>query len=186
MSISLQEAIGQAQTAFDSGDYRSVVESCSRIIDQYPHFTSAQRLLGQAYLQQGQPGEAESWFARLLAHDPREASAYLGLGLIAEDRGVLDHALAYCQVAWELAPEQAQYRDTMTRVAERRYGSDGRLRLTHAALACAARSRNTSRRSSPCPTASISGWGSPRCSGCSVRIPTPPRSPANFSRNTPS
>lgn len=135
MSISLHEAIGQAQTAFDSGDYRSAVETCSRIIDQYPHYTSAQRLLGQAYLEQGQPAEAESWFARLLAHDPREADAYLGLGLIAEDRGVIDHALAYCQVAWELSPEQARYRDTITRIAERRYGSDGRLRLTHAALA---------------------------------------------------
>ena len=53
MSISLHEAIGQAQTAFDSGDYRSVVDTCSRIIDQYPHYTSAQRLLGQAYLEQG-------------------------------------------------------------------------------------------------------------------------------------
>ncbi len=135
MSISLCEAIEQAQTAFDSGDYRSVVESCSRIIDQYSSYTAAQRLLGQAYLEQGQPGEAEPWFAKLLAHDPREASAYLGLGLIAEDRGILDHALAYCQVAWELAPEQARYRETITRVAEKRYGADGRLRLTHAALA---------------------------------------------------
>jgi tetratricopeptide (TPR) repeat protein len=135
MSISLSEAIGQAQAAFDGGDYRSVVESCSRIVDQFPHYASAQRLLGLAYLEQGQPGEAETWFARLLAHDPREASAYLGLGLIAEDRGVLDNALAYCQVAWELAPEQARFREPITRVAEKRYGSDGKLRLTHAALA---------------------------------------------------
>ncbi|MEZ4520835.1 MAG: tetratricopeptide repeat protein [Thermomicrobiales bacterium] len=135
MSNSLGATIEQAQTAFDNGDYRSVVESCTNIIDQYPHYSAAHRLLGLAYLEQGDSAEAETWFARLLSHDPRDASAYLGLGLIAEDRGVLEHALAYCQVAWELAPYDAQYREPINRVAEKRYGSDGRLRLTHAALA---------------------------------------------------
>ena len=135
MSISLDATIDQAQAAFDNGDYRSVVESCTHIIDQYPHYTAAQRLLGQAYLEQGQTNEAEAWFGRLLVHDPRNPSAYLGLGLIAEDRGVLDHALAYCQVAWELAPYDESFRNPINRVAEKRYGNDGRLRLTHAALA---------------------------------------------------
>ena len=135
MSISLDATIDQAQAAFDNGDYRSVVESCTHIIDQYPHYTAAQRLLGQAYLEQGQTNEAEAWFGRLLMHDPRNPSAYLGLGLIAEDRGVLDHALAYCQVAWELAPYDESFRNPINRVAEKRYGTDGRLRLTHAALA---------------------------------------------------
>ena len=135
MSSSLGATIDQVQVAFDNGDYRSVVESCTHIVDQYPHYTAAQRLLGLAYLEQGQAGEAETWFARLLAHDPRDPSAYLGLGLIAEDRGVLDHALAYCQVAWELAPYDSYYREPINRVAEKRYGVEGRLRLTHAALA---------------------------------------------------
>ncbi len=135
MSNSLGATIDQVQVAFDNGDYRSVVESCTHIINQYPHYTAAQRLLGQAYLEQGQAGEAEAWFARLLVHDPRDPSAYLGLGLIAEDRGVLDHALAYCQVAWELAPFDSNFRAPVNRVAEKRYGVDGRLRLTHAALA---------------------------------------------------
>lgn len=135
MSNSLGATIDQVQVAFDNGDYRSVVESCTHIIDQYPHYTAAQRLLGLAYLEQGQIGEAETWFARLLVHDPRDPSAYLGLGLIAEDRGVLDHALAYCQVAWELAPYDQQFREPVNRVAAKRYGVDGRLRLTHAALA---------------------------------------------------
>lgn len=135
MSNSLGTTIDQAQAAFSNGDYRSVVESCTHIIDQFPHYTAAQRLLGLAYLEQGQAGEAETLFARLLAHDPRDPSAYLGLGLIAEDRGVLDHALAYCQVAWELAPNDTSFRDPINRVAEKRYGNEGRLRLTHAALA---------------------------------------------------
>ena len=135
MSNSLGTTIEQAQVAFTNGDYRSVVESCTHIIDQYPHYTAAQRLLGLAYLEQGQSGEAETWFARLLAHDPRDPAAYLGLGLIAEDRGVLEHALAYCQVAWELAPYEESFREPINRVAEKRYGADGRLRLTHAALA---------------------------------------------------
>lgn len=135
MSIALTEALQQAQHSFEGGNYPAVVESCNRIVAQFPNFASAYGLLAQAYLEQGQQAEAEQAFARVIAHDPRAAGAYLGLGLIAEERGVLENALAYCQVAWELVPNRDHFREPVVRVAGRRYGADGRLQLTHAALA---------------------------------------------------
>ena len=135
MSVVLSTAMERAQQALNGGDYRGAVDTCNRIVAQFPTFAAAYRLLGEAQLEQGQAADAERAFAQALARDPRQAEAYLGLGLIAEERGVLESSLAYCQVAWELAPQQPHFREPVVRVAGRRFGGDGYLQLTHAALA---------------------------------------------------
>lgn len=135
MSVVLSAAMERAQSALNGGDYRGAVETCNRIVAQFPTFAAAYRLLGEAQLEQGQSAAAEHAFAQVLTRDPCQPEAYLGLGLIAEERGVLESSLAYCQVAWELAPQQPQYREPVVRVAGRRFGGDGYLQLTHAALA---------------------------------------------------
>lgn len=135
MSVTISEALQQAQEAINSGNYRAAVATCSRLVQQYPTYAAAHRLLGEAWLEQGQNSEAERAFAAALAGNPRHPWAYLGLGLIAEDRGAVDPALAFTQVAWELAPNVAQLREPVRRTAMRRYGADGRLQFTRAALA---------------------------------------------------
>lgn len=135
MSVVLSTAMERAQHALNGGDYRGAAETCNRIVAQFPTFAAAYRLLGEAQLEQGRATDAERAFAQVLTRDPRQPEAYLGMGLIAEERGVLESSLAYCQVAWELAPQQPQFREPVVRVASRRYGGDGHLQLTHAALA---------------------------------------------------
>ena len=123
MSVVLSTAMERAQHALNGGDYRGATEACQRIVSQFPTFAAAYRLLGEAQLEQGQTADAERAFAQALTRDPRQAEAYLGMGLIAEERGVLESSMAYCQVAWELAPQQPQFREPVVRVASRRYGS---------------------------------------------------------------
>lgn len=135
MSTALIDAMEQAQQAYQAGDYRAAAESSSQIADQFPHYLAAHRLLGLASLKQGRTAEAERALSRVLGQDPCDPAAYLGLSMIHEERGVLEHALAYSQVAWELAPTLSDYRQAIERVASMRYGSNGRLQLTHAALA---------------------------------------------------
>ena len=135
MSLSITDAMQQAQDAISGGDYRAAVTTCSRLVKQFPAYAAAHRLLGEAYLEQSQSADAERAFTAALAGNPRQPFAYLGLGLLAEDRGATDTALAYCQVAWELSPQLAQLREPVVRVSTRRYGADGQLQLTRAALA---------------------------------------------------
>lgn len=135
MSLTIAEALQQAQQAIDGGDYGSATTTCAQLVSQFPGYASAHRLLGDAYREQGQPDEAERAFAAALTRNPRHPETCLGLGLIAEDHGSNEAALAFCQVAWELAPNQIALREPLTRVSLRRYGSDGELQLTHAALA---------------------------------------------------
>ncbi|CAN5365902.1 hypothetical protein BH23CHL1_BH23CHL1_23650 [soil metagenome] len=135
MSIAISDAIQQARQAIEGGDYRAAIQSCNQLINQFPDYAAAYRVLGEAYLEQGQTADAEQAFAQSLLRDPRQPWAYHGLGLIAEEQNVLDNALAFCQVAWELAPNYAQLRDPVIRIATRRYGADGQAQLTGAALA---------------------------------------------------
>ncbi len=135
MSIALPEAIQQARQSLEDGDYQEAVSICSAIVNQYPACEAAYRLLGEALLEQGQASEAERAFGRAISHDPRQPASYLGLGRIAEDRGALENALAFCQVAWELAPNLPEYREPVVQIASRQFSDDGYLQLTHAALA---------------------------------------------------
>jgi tetratricopeptide (TPR) repeat protein len=135
MSIAISDALQQAQQAVEGGDYRSAVQTCNQLVNQYPDYAAAYRVLGEAYLEQGQTADAEQAFAQALLRDPREPWAYHGLGLIAEKQDVLENALAFCQVAWELAPNHNRLRDPVIRIATRRFGADGQAQLTSAALA---------------------------------------------------
>lgn len=135
MTVSIAEVLHQAQEAMNGGDFRSASQTCHQLVRQFPSYARAHNLLGEAYREQGQHAGAREAFAAALARHQRVPGAYLGLGLIAEDEGSPEHALAYCQVAWELAPDQRHLRNPLSRVAMRRYGSDGDLQLSHAALA---------------------------------------------------
>jgi tetratricopeptide (TPR) repeat protein len=135
MTVSIAEAMQQAQAAMNVGDYRAASSTCSLLVSQFPGYALAHELLGEAYREQGQSDDARDAFASALARHQRHPGVYLGLGLLAEYEGEPEHALAYCQVAWELAPERNQLRDPLVRVAMRRYGTDGDLQLSQAALA---------------------------------------------------
>jgi tetratricopeptide (TPR) repeat protein len=135
MSVAVIDAIEQAQRCFESGDYRATIEWGERLIEQFPSCEVAWRLLGVAHVEERRPAEAEHAFQQIVARNPRQPAAYLGLGVVAEERGMPEVALAWCQVAWELTPWEARYREPVSRLTGQQYGADGRLQLTQAALA---------------------------------------------------
>jgi cytochrome c-type biogenesis protein CcmH/NrfG len=135
MSIAISDALQQAEHAIEGGDYQSAIQTCKQLVKQFPDYASAYGVLGEAYLEQGQMADAEQAFAQALSRNPRQARAYHGLGLIAERQEVLDNALAFCQVAWELAPDLPSLREPVIRIATRRFGENGQAQLTSAALA---------------------------------------------------
>ena len=131
----LTEVVREVEEAIDDGDYAAAVDTARHVLGQFPEFATAHRLLGDAYLEQHDLIAAERAYTDTLQRDPQSATAYAGLGAIAEERGDLDAALSYTQAAWEIAPERVELRDRVVRLAQQCYGSDGRLHLTRAALA---------------------------------------------------
>ena len=134
-ALPLSEAIQHAHDAISGGNYRSAVDTCRRVLDQYPDFAAAHQLLGEAALEQRDVAEAERAFQEVLRRDPQNLAAYLGLGLIAEEHADPQRSLAYFQAAWEIHPQRTDLRDHVVRLSQRIYGVDGRLQLTRAALA---------------------------------------------------
>jgi tetratricopeptide (TPR) repeat protein len=135
MSLSISDALQQAHAAIDGGDYAGAADTCNRLVSQFPGYAAAYRLLGEAYREQGHAADAQSAFIASVTRNQRHPDGWYGLGLLAEEQGSVESALAFCQVSWELAPQQSHLRDPLTRIAMRRYAADGDLQLSRAALA---------------------------------------------------
>jgi tetratricopeptide (TPR) repeat protein len=67
-------------------------------------------VLGQGYLQQNRPGEAEARFSRLLSIDPESGIALRGLGQVNAMAGRMDGALEQFERAVEIEPDNANGR----------------------------------------------------------------------------
>jgi tetratricopeptide (TPR) repeat protein len=132
--VLLTPAVSQAEEAIESGNYGGAIETCQRILGQFPEFAGAHRIMGDAYAEQGQVDAAREAYQRTLERDPQSIPAYLGLGMLAEDAGEPETALAYFQVAWEIDPRRRDLREHVSRISQLVYGADGRLYLTRAAL----------------------------------------------------
>lgn len=130
----LSEAVQQAEEAMSGGNYHLAAETCRRVLGQFPEFATAHRLLGEACLEDGDAESAEEAFRDTLQRDPQSSASYAGLATIAEGKGDINSALAYAQVAWEIAPQRSDLRDRVANLSERLYGKGGRLHLTRAAL----------------------------------------------------
>ena len=132
--MELREAFSTVQGNLDRGDYATVVDACTRVLDIFPSCVTAHRMLGEAWLEQGQVDPAQEHFARTLAIDPANVVARLGLGVVAEERHDLATAYKHYLNAWEINPALDQLRDELVRV-QGQLGGDGRIHPTRSALA---------------------------------------------------
>lgn len=131
----LRELLETAQAALEEGRHKEATAACRHVLREYPDSITAMRLLGESYLEAGRPAEVARAFERVLACDPFNVLARVGLGVLAEDRGDHEHAIAQFRLAWEADPVLPQLRSELVRLYRKRYGVGGRLRLSRVSLA---------------------------------------------------
>ena len=131
----LADDLAAARDALAQGDSARAAAICDALLDRFPSFASAWLVRADVALHRGDDGAAEASYAAALAGRPDCAAIWFGLGRVAEMRRRLDDALAFCQVAWELAPERRDFRAYLTRLSAERTGVDGVLQLSGPALA---------------------------------------------------
>ena len=88
-----------------------------------------------AAYQAGKGTEAEAIGRAILARDPRDAGAHYVCGLVAADRGALDHARRAFETAAALAPDKASLRITLGNLALRQGDDEAAERAFRQALA---------------------------------------------------
>ena len=131
----LCELLEIAQTALEEGRHQEATVACRHVLRDYPDAITPMRLLGESYLEAGGPDEATRAFERVLASDPNNVLARVGLGVLAEDRGDDERAIVQFRLAWEVGPALPQLRSELVRLYRKRYGVGGRLRMTRVSLA---------------------------------------------------
>jgi len=135
--VALQEYCDQARTLIDGQSYDEAIAICRHILRRYPKHIRTYQILGEACLEKGETDEAINVFSRLLDHaDPENFSAYAGLGIAYERKGLLDEAIWHMERAFELASNNEETRNALRRLYSARDGHEPeRIRHTKAALA---------------------------------------------------
>ena len=134
MNTTLQALLNQAERLVRAEAYKEAIALCHAILRRYPRCARCYRILGEAYLGQGEHEEAANLFRRVLGVDPEDPIAYAGLGLIFEERGLLQEAIWQMERAFELAPGRDELRHELGRLYAQR-GSPAEVQLTRGALA---------------------------------------------------
>ena len=134
MNTTLRALTSQAERLVRTEGYEEAIALCHAILRRYPRYARCYRILGEAHLGLGEHEEAANLFRRALGVDPEDPVAYAGLGIIFEERGLLEEAIWQLERAFELAPGRDELRRELARLYAQR-GTGTRVGLTRAALA---------------------------------------------------
>ena len=134
--IELQEYIDQLEDLVEHNRVDEVMAHARHILQHYPKYLGAYRVVGKAMLEVGQDQYAGDMFKRVLSGDPEDYLTRVAISIIYDRQGDLDRALWHMERAFELAPDNEAIRGEMRRLYGRRDGMEpGRLDLTRGALA---------------------------------------------------
>jgi len=115
--LTLRDYLQTTEDAISAGRIDDALVSCQQILTQYPHSLEAQRLLGEAYLAQGQLESAQKAFDWVLTNDPENVVTYCSRALISQRLQDYDTALDCYQQAYELSRGNSQIRQEFNQLS---------------------------------------------------------------------
>ena len=115
--LTLRDYLQTTEDAISAGRIDDALVSCQHILAQYPHSLEAQRLLGEAYLAQGQLESAQRAFDWVLTNDPENVVTYCSRALISQRMQDYDTALDCYQQAYELSRGNRQIRQEFNQLS---------------------------------------------------------------------
>jgi len=133
--LTLRGRYEEALRLVQAGKPHEAVAICRRILQTFPKYIGAYRVLGQAALAIGNDQQAMDLFRRVLSADPENLSAYIGLATIYERQGRSEEARQSLERAFELSPGDQELRHRLRQSYAQRDLPIGRLKMTRAALA---------------------------------------------------
>ncbi|MCS7316620.1 MAG: tetratricopeptide repeat protein, partial [Bryobacteraceae bacterium] len=127
----------QAAELIESGQPQAALRIAQQILRLFPQSLHGHCLLGRALLGLGRFDEAAEAFHWVLAADPENVEASLGLAVVYQKSGDRQRAIAQLQYAFELFPAEESLRERLNAVAETLAATQvpGVLELNRVALA---------------------------------------------------
>ncbi len=134
VTVSLQTVFDDARRAIETGAADKAIGIAQHILVHFPHTIEGSRLLGEAYLNAGQPEQAAAAFSQVLKADPENVAAYYGEGLALQSMEQRPAAITCFERALEIQPNLADLRTQLMRLYAETPGSAGQFRLSRAGL----------------------------------------------------
>jgi tetratricopeptide (TPR) repeat protein len=120
----------------DQGHLDEAIAHCQHILKEYPKHLETYRLLGKAYLESRQFGDAADIFQRVLMTVPDDFISQLGMSIVSDEQKDLNAAIWHMERAFEVNPSNAGVQGELRRLYGRRDGLEPpKIRLTRGALA---------------------------------------------------
>lgn len=134
--VSLRAYDREIEAMIDRGNLDEAVAHCQHILKTYPKHLETYRLLGKAYLESKRYNEAADIFSRVLAAEPNDFVAHVGMSIIRDEQGKLDDAIWHMERAFEVQSANPAIQAELQRLYGRRDGvQPPRIRMTRGALA---------------------------------------------------
>ncbi len=115
-SPTLDLLLERGQEALANENPGRAIEHMTALIDHAPEFAEAYNIRATAYFQQGLYGPSLEDIRTALALNPRHFAAMSGLGLILEELGYPEDALAAWREVVEIHPHQQGAKDSIERL----------------------------------------------------------------------
>ena len=133
---SLRNYNREIESMLERNQLDEVVAHCLHILKIYPKHLETYRLLGKAYLEKKQRGDAADIFSRILVCVPNDFVAHVGMSILRDEENKLDDAIWHMERAFESQPSNAAVQSELQRLYGQRDGTPPpRIRMTRGALA---------------------------------------------------
>ncbi len=122
MTIPVRRCCQAAELALKLGQADDAVALCRHVLAHYRWHLWAHLLLGQAFLEQENWGEAAHRFQVVALVDPGCAEAHSGLAVVAMAQGRPEEAVAHLARAFENAPDSDEVREALRQALSEQAG----------------------------------------------------------------
>jgi len=134
--VPLRSYLHEIEKDIESGRTDQAIAHSRHILQTYPKYVDAYRLLGKSYLESQRYTDAGDIFQRVLSSIPDDFVAHVGMSIIREDEGNIDEAIWHMERAFEVQPSNNAIQGELRRLFGRRDKVEPpKIRLTRGALA---------------------------------------------------
>nr|MBP8252505.1 tetratricopeptide repeat protein [Herpetosiphon sp.] len=132
----IQAVYDEARSALEAGKEERAINLSEYVLESFPNFLEAYRILGESHLNRQELEQAASAFQRVLRSDPENIPVHVGLGVTYERQGDLAGAIREFEQAFEIKPDLPELRTQLLRLYNEAWGKEhAHLRMKKVGLA---------------------------------------------------
>ncbi len=134
--VALRTYVDEIDSQIDNGQIDEAIAHTRHILQKYPKYVDAYRLLGKALIEKSRHQDAADIFQRVLSVEPDDFVSHVGMSIVREDDGSLGASIWHMERAYEVQPANNAIQGELKRLYGKRDGLEPpRIRLTRGALA---------------------------------------------------